>query len=152
MIAEQLHNLLSDGATAKAGAQLAKVIIAAEPLNAELLASVAALLADTIIDPPKRKRGGQRVVQSVDEKVNNHAAISEYARLVNARNILDGKALTYPGYADLMTRDEAKAQLKRWGIPQNYKQGFKNRAREYVCKEYGIKNDKMIKLVREYCQ
>lgn len=145
---DEIRAGLANGATAAEAAKRAKDI--ASNASAETLLEIVAMLADAVITPPKRGRGGQpKPPPDVTERTTENIALSEYARLVNARNILDGCAPTYPGYAVGMDAESAKAHLKAWRLPVTKRQGWKGRCDERIRHRYKFKIDAWARLKRE---
>src|SRR3546814_19243224 len=61
-----------------------------------------------------------------------NAAISEYAHIVNARNIADDRAPEFEGYGVEITKAEAIKYLKDRGMYSSGRQAIKPRAKKYV--------------------
>ncbi len=132
---------LRHGATAAEAARCAKLI--ASDADTDTLLKIVSMLADAVITPAKRTRGGQpNPPPSVVETVNGNIALSEYARLVNARDILDERKPRFPAYAKGMDAAIAKQHLMDWKQPiKSGRQGCERRYGECVCKRYKITHD-----------
>src|SRR3546814_570798 len=126
------------------------------------------MLADAIIAPPSAARGRPRKV-TLDESLSTeaqkklfvertmgNAAISEYAHIVNARNIADDRAPEFEGYGVEMTKAEAIQYLKDRGMYSRGRQAIKSRAKKYVISKPHIRGkitpDKFDELKRKLRQ
>lgn len=155
---------LSQGATAAEAAKCAKDI--ASGADATALRELVSMLADAVITPPKRGRGGQpnltletpglsaeTQMNLVGDRTAGNVALSEYAYIVNARNIADGRRPEYAGYGVKMSKDEAIQYLKDRKLYAHGRQGIKSRAKSYamrkVTKLARITTDEFDKLRRE---
>lgn len=163
---KNLRKALASGATAAEAAKHAKEL-AADPANAPMLPELVAILADAVITPPKRGRGGQAKLKAGDpalsEETQRHVvtartmgniALSEYAHIVNARNIADGRQPEFAGYGVEMSKDEAIRYLKDRGLFAHGRSGIKSRAKKYAIDKVRrfarITTDDFDRLKREY--
>ena len=138
---DEIRAGLANGATAAEAAKRAKDI--ASNASAETLLEIVAMLADAVITPPKRGRGGQpKPPPDVTERTNGHIALSEYARLVNSRDILDGYVPRFPDYAQGMDAASARLHLLKWEQPiTSGRQGCERKYGDKVRKRYKLKPD-----------
>ncbi len=112
------------------------------------------MLADAVITPPKRARGGQpKPLVDVTEQTAGNIALSEYAHIVNARNIADGRVPEYSSYGVELSKAEAIQYLKDRRLYAHGRQGIKSRAKSYALKKVSrlarISTDEFDKLRRE---
>lgn len=143
---------LGAGATAASAAKHAKDI--ASDADSATLREIVSMLAEAIIKPPKRGRGGQlKPPPSVTERTAGHIALSEYAHIVNARNIADGRKPEFAHYGVGMSTQEAIQFLKDRRLYAHGRQGIKARAKSYALKKAArlwiITTDEFDRLRRE---
>lgn len=149
---EEVSAGLKHGATAARAARLARDI-AADADKATLL-EIVSMLVDAVVTPPKRVRGGQlKPPQSVTERTAGHVALSEYAHIVNARNIADGRKPAFAHYGVGMSKQEAIQYLKDRRLYAHGRQGIKARAKSYALRKvsrlWNITTDEFDRLRRE---
>ena len=148
---DEIRAGLANGATAVEAAKRAKDI--ASNASAATLLEIVAMLADAVITPPKRGRGGQPKLPNVTEQTAGHVALSEYAHIVNARNIADGRRPEYANYGAGMNPQEAVQYLKDRRLYAHGRQGIKKRAKLYALRKASriasITADDFDKLKRE---
>lgn len=142
----ELRNALSSAATAIEAAKRAKEL-ASDPANAAMLPELVAMLADVIITPPRARQRGRPGTASYDDALSNETkkrmieeqtlgniALSEYAHIVNARNIADGRALVFAMYGEKWTKEDAMRYLKDRRLGSKQLRSIKREATDYVLK------------------
>jgi len=161
-----LRKALNAAATAGEAAKAAKEL-ASDPANAALLLELVTMLADAVITRPRGGKGRPRKVtlgdvlpaetqsKLVNKRTKGNVALSEYAHIVNARNIADGRKPEYAGYGVEMSQDEAVSYLKERRLFSHGRSGIKARAKKYVLARsyaYGISEDAFEAMKRELRQ